>query len=260
MICKTCKTPLAEGANACPNCGTTLAEMGVVLPKARLSKNDDKADFQSKAAKFGGIEVKERKASMLAGIDMKLLSLGMLAVLIVIFIVLKVVYDHKMVTAKFSEFEVSLPASMRSVDDHSFEVTASNICKAYSDSSMEFTYVQYDATTFIPELTLNPGIDDIEGMKSYYAAQERLRVFDKEFPDKLDETFEEDLKDYKVISKNKNELAFTYKEKNGVTNFVEMHIEVVDEKVYQFSVMCADDLETKYRKKIDTIFDSIKFK
>ena len=41
-------------------------------------------------------------------------------------------------------------------------------------------------------------------------------------------------------------------------NYVEMHIEVVDETVYQFSVLCSNNRLDKIGKKIDEVYKSLK--
>ena len=155
-------------------------------------------------------------------------------------------------------FKVTLPSSMRSVEDHSFEVHRSKKCKSYSNSVMEFTYVKYEASTMLPALAAEPENNDIEGLSEYYSAKNELSALDETFVDELDEIFSGSLKEYKVISKSKGKLIFTYNDNAMVDNYVEMHIVVDDETVYQFSMLCSEEQKKKYSKTFDEVFRSIK--
>ena len=256
MNCKTCGTPIEEGANACRNCGTTLAEMGIFPTKVKLKK-DDRSEFQKRAAQFGTLEVKEKKASLLAGIDMKYLSMGLIAVLFVIFMVVFEVYEHKTTRISLEGFDITLPASMRSVDDRSFETQRSKYCKSFSNSKMEFTCVKYDAKSMIPDLGSEPENSDIDGMKAYYEAQSQLEELDATFIDELDDAFAKDLKEYKLIKKEKGRITFTYNDNAMVDNYVDMRLVVEGESLYQFDLLCSEEQKNKMSKDFDKIFKSI---
>ena len=267
MNCKVCGNPLAEDEKFCNNCGTPVAVKRAVkapadsekkaAPKVALEK-DDKDDFHRRADRFGSLVVKERKSSLLAGVDFKYLSYALIIGILIIFLIVVAIYERKRTTAQMDGFKVTLPSSMRSVDDHSFEVHNSMKCKAYSNSVMEFTYIKYDASTMLPALATEPEDNDIDGLNEYYAAKNELSKLDETFIDELDEIFAENLKEYKVVSKSRGKLIFTYNDNVMVDNYVEMHVLVDDETVYQFSMLCSDEQRKKHSKTFDEVFKSIK--
>lgn len=264
MNCKTCGKPLEEGAISCRNCGTTLSEMGI-LPekpqKVELSKEDDaKSEFQKNADRFGGIEVKERRASLMAGVDTKFLSMGLVLVMLIIFCIAKVVFDHKTTTISLDDVKVTLPSSMRSVDDYSFEVYQSKMCRSFSNSDLEFTCIKYDAKALIPGLSNIPDDNDIEGLTSYYGALSKLGNMEKDFAEELDEIFAEDLNNYECLELKKGKLDFTYSDDAMVGNYVAMRIMVKDQSIYQISLLCSEDSKDRLSKKFDDILKSLEIK
>lgn len=259
MNCKTCGKPIETGALRCRNCGMSVADMEQ-SSGVDLTKGNTQNTFAEKAAEFGGVVVKEKKAKQFSAIDPKLASLIIAFSMSVIFITIWQIYERKMTILKTSDFEISLPASMRGVDDKSFEYTESDICKSYANNTMEFTYIIYDPTEFFPDLELDPAYDDIDGMNRYFAAENSLINFDEEFVDKLDSNFEDKLKNYKCLENKKGLLRFTYSDGAMVDNYVEMRVKVVDKKIYQFSLLCSEEQKDKYDKKFDEIYSSLKMK
>ncbi|MBQ8965814.1 hypothetical protein [Ruminococcus sp.] len=257
MICKTCGQELQEGAKACGNCGMTLAEMGI-FEKKEIPGNI--SDFEKRAQRFGGVTVKEKKASAFSNVDPKIVSIVLPLIFILIFIVGYVIVSSKKITADMVDYSVVLPATLKKVDDRSFEVMDSFSCESYANNTMEFTCVKYDASELLPDLQLMPTDDDIEAMNRYYSAQNELLTLDDSFTDELDETFAEDLKKYKCIKHEGNQLEFTYSDGAMADNYVWVRVIVKDETIYQFSLLCSEDYKDKYRSKFDEIYRSIQFK
>lgn len=261
MNCKTCGAPLEEGAKACRNCGTTLVEMGlapVPSKKAAVQKEESgKTDFEKRAEQFGGVQVKERKASSMSNVDPKVLSIVLLMTILVVFLVVKAIFDQKTMTLNLEGFEVTLPASMRSVDDDSFEIRTSMGVNSFSNNMMEFSCVRYSAANMIPGLLDKPDDNDFEQITAYYEAQNQLVTLDDDFAALLDEEFTQGLDGYKRIRLENGHLDFTYKDNSGVENYVEMRIVVKDLVIYQFSVLCSKTGKDKLSKQFNTIFNSI---
>lgn len=257
MVCKTCGAVINEGDSVCRNCGDTIRVKE--NKKVALEKGiTPESKFKQQAAQFGGVTVKERRSSALSGVDPKIMSIILISAIFVIFVTVVFIYDHKRTTCRFDGFEVTLPASMRSVNDNSFEVLDSDICKSYANSELEFTYVIYGAETIIPELAEQPQSNDIKALMEYYDGKDKLVTLKKDFTDELDKTFSEQLKDYECIENDNGVLKFTYNDSAMTNNYVEMHIVVVDERVYQFSVLCSDASRGKHEKTIAEIYKSLK--
>ena len=260
MICKTCGKVIEEGADKCLNCGTTLEEMGVKPVKVELGKDKPNDDFQKKAQQFGGVIVKEKKASSLASVDPKKMSIVIILSMMVIFICVWQVFEHKVSRYDGDGYSVTLPASMKEKKDHSFDYITPELSESFSNSTMEFSFIRYKASNFLPELNTNPTNDDIEGMSAYYAAETELLEFDSEFIDMLDENFAEKLKEYKCIEKTDDRLRFTYSEGMVADNYVDMRVKIVDKDIYQYSLMCSDEMKDRNSKKFEDIFNSLSIK
>lgn len=257
MVCKTCGAVINDGDTICKNCGDTIRV--VDDKKVSLGKEmSPQEKFRQQAEQFGGITVKERRASAFAGRDPKMMSFGLIALMLLAVTIVFFVYDRKRTDIKLDGFEVTLPASMREVDDFSFEVMRSEKCRSFANTEMEFTYVKYDAKTIIPELGVTPSNDDVDALLEYNEGKDKLVTLKKDFTDELDETFSDQLKDYKLIESKSGLLKFTYNDTAMTNNYVEMHIEVVDETVYQFSVLCSNNRLDKIGKKIDEVYKSLK--
>ena len=256
MVCKTCGKPVETGEKMCRNCGT-LTEFGLESQMVGLKKPQQTNDFQQNAARFGEVTVRERKASVFASIDPKIAGIILLISMLVIFFGTFFYYESKNITVEMKGYDITLPASMREVKDRSFEVMDSISCDSYANNRMEFTCIRYDAETIIPDLSLNPSNDDIEGLDAYYTAKSELEMLDLNFPEMLDGIFSEKLKNYERKKLQGRVLEFTYSDKAMVDNFVAVHIEVKDHTVYQFSLLCSNDQKSKLEKKFKDIFKSI---
>lgn len=264
MNCKTCGAPLEEGAKECKNCGTTLLEMGIIpKPEEKVGLKKDgqeMTDFEKRAAQFGGVQVKERKASAFATVDPKMLSLVILMVIVVVFFSVKAIFDQKKVTVNMDGFKVTLPASMREIDDDSFEVRKSEKSKSYSNTTLDFAYVKYNAATLIPGLNDVPEDSDIEGLTEYFEAQNKLLSLERDFVAELDEIYKNEFDDYERVSMKEGKLNFVFANTNGVKKYAEIRIVVVDQTVYQFCVICTESDKDRMSKKFNQIFDSIDMK
>ncbi|MBR0530811.1 MAG: hypothetical protein IJJ76_13735 [Ruminococcus sp.] len=256
MVCKTCGKPVETGEKMCRNCGT-LTEFGLETQKVELKKHDPKNDFRERAAQFGEVTVRERKASALASLDPKTAVIILLCALLVIFFSVVFYYEKKTVRAEMNGYDITLPFSMREVKDKSFEIMNSTSCKSYANNKMEFTCIQYDAETLIPDLAMNPSNDDIEGLNAYYSAKSKLEMLDIDFAKQLDRTFSENLKKYKRSKLQNGVLEFTYNDNAMVDNYVAVHVVVKDNTVYQFSLLCSSDQKSKLDKQFKDIFKSI---
>lgn len=256
MVCKTCGAVINDSDTVCKNCGDTIR---VVDKKVNLDKEMSAQDrFRQNAEQFGGIIVKERRAKAFSGMNPKTISYILIALALLIITLVFFVYDRKRTTINVDGFEVTLPASMREVDDFSFEVMSSEKCRSFANTELEFTYVIYDVKNLIPELGDSPGSNDLDGLMEYYEGKDKLVTLKKDFAGELDETFSEQLKDYELIDNNNGVLKFTYSDTAMTNNYVEMHIEVVDEKLYQFSVLYSSNRRDKLQKKLDEIYKSLK--
>ncbi|MBO4866192.1 MAG: zinc ribbon domain-containing protein [Ruminococcus sp.] len=257
MVCKTCGAVINDGDKICNNCGDTIRVD--VDNKVSLNKGITPQDqFRQKAEQFGGITVKERRGTIFASIDPKMISCILIALALAIFTLVFFIYDRKRTTIKVDGFEATLPASMREVDDFTFEVLRSEKCRSFANTDIEFTYVIYDVTTLIPELGMTPASNDVDALMEYYDGKDKLVTLKTDFADGLDETFTEQLKDYELIENKNGVLKFTYNDTAMTNNYVEMHIEVVDEKVYQFSVLCSSERKDKMKNQMDDIYNSLK--
>lgn len=256
MICKTCGAVVNDGDKICTNCGDTLK---VDDSKVSLNKGISPQDqFRQQAQRFGEITVRERRASLFSGVDPKMMSFALVALMLLIITMVFFVYDRKRADLKMDGFEVTLPVSMREVEDNTFEVMRSENCRSFANTEVEFTYVIYDAKTIIPELGTIPSNNDVDGLMMYNEAKDKLVTLKKDFTNELDYTFSEQLKDYELIENKSGLLKFTYNDTAMTNNYVEMHIEVVDETVYQFSVLCSSNRRDKLEKKMDEIYKSLK--
>ena len=257
MVCKTCGAVISDSDTICKNCGDTIRV--AVDNKVSLNKGITPQDqFRQKAEQFGGITVKEKRGTIFAGVDPKMISYILIAITLLIFTLVFFIYDRKRTTINVDGFEVTLPASMRDVDDFTFEVLKSEKCRSFANTDVEFTYVIYDVTTLIPELGMTPASNDVDALMEYYDGKDKLVTLKKDFADGLDETFAEQLKDYELIENKNGVLKFTYDDTAMTNNYVEMRIEVVDEKVYQFSVLCSSNRRDKLNNQMDEIYKSLK--
>ncbi|WP_294489204.1 hypothetical protein [uncultured Ruminococcus sp.] len=256
MICKTCGKPVETGAKMCRNCGT-LTEFGSESQRVDLKKHDPKNDFSARAAKFGDVMVKEKKANILASVDPKIAGIVLLCALLAVFFAVVFYYEHKSNHYKMDGYDVTLPASMKSVKDHSFEIMDSESCKSYANNKMEFTCIQYGTEKLLPDLALRPSNDDIEGMSAYYSAKNKLVELDSDFLQMLDDTFSANLKDYDRTKMENGVLEFTYHDNSMTDNFVAVHVIVNDSTIYQFSLLCSEDQKESCDKKFKEIFRSI---
>ena len=257
MVCKTCGAIINDGDTICKNCGDIVR---VAADKKVSLGKDSSADngFSRQAEKFGGVIVKERRSRLLSGVDPKMMSIVLVALIFAAFVLVFFVYDRKRTTVKLKGFEVTLPASMRLVDDQSFEVMDSDECKSYANTELEFTYVIYDVETIIPELSNQPATNNVDALMEYYEGKDKLATLESDFTDELNEAFSDQLKDYDLVEKDRGLLKFRYKDTTMTENYVEMHIEVVGEKVYQFSVLCSDGRREKLDKTFSEIYKSLK--
>jgi hypothetical protein len=105
---------------------------------------------------------------------------------------------------------------------------------------------------------MTPASNDVDELMEYYDAKDKLVTLKTDFADELDETFTEQLKDYELIENKNGVLKFTYNDTAMTNNYVEMRLEVVDEKLYQFSVLCSSNRRDKLEKKMDEIYNSLK--
>ena len=232
MVCKTCGAVINDSDTVCKNCGDTIR---VVDKKVNLDKEMSAQDrFRQNAEQFGGIIVKERRAKAFSGMNPKTISYILIALALLIITLVFFVYDRKRTTINVDGFEVTLPASMREVDDFSFEVMSSEKCRSFANTELEFTYVIYDVKNLIPELGDSPGSNDLDGLMEYYEGKDKLVTLKKDFA------------------------GFTYSDTAMTNNYVEMRIEVVDEKLYQFSVLYSSNRRDKLQKKLDEIYKSLK--
>ncbi|SFC61066.1 hypothetical protein [Ruminococcus albus] len=257
MVCKTCGAVINDSDTICKNCGDTIRVD--VDNKVNLAKGiSPEEKFRQQAAQFGGITVKEKRGTIFAGMDPKMISYILIAITLLIFTLVFFIYDRKRTTINVDGFEVTLPVSMRDVDDFSFEVMKSEKCRSFANTEMEFTYVIYDVTTVIPELSIQPAANDVDALMEYYEGKDKLVTLKTDFTNELNETFSDQLKDYDLIENESGLLRFTYKDTAMTNNYVEMHIEIVDDKVYQFSLLCSDDRRDKVGKTIDEVYKSLK--
>lgn len=264
MNCKICGAPMQENAKTCRNCGSTLTEMGIAPPKAPapvMKGNAGEEKFEKRAEYFGGVEVKERKANALAKMDMKLLSIILILMIFVIFILVRAYFETRTNTISVDDFTVTLPSSMRPVEDTSFDVRETMAHQEFANSRMEFTFAKYDANKIIPDLDSDDTAltNDYREIEKSVTAKSKLRNLDYTFIQELDDTFGRSFDDYKRISIDENRLDFTYHDQGSVDNYVEVMVIVKDTQVYQFTCMCTDTEQKKYDKKFDTIFSSINF-
>ncbi|MBP1532969.1 MAG: zinc ribbon domain-containing protein [Ruminococcus sp.] len=262
MVCKTCGAQMQEGDKFCGNCGATLAEMGIV-PKQKEkqgSKEDaDKRDFQMRSDYFGGVQVKERKASALASVDFKLVSIIFVLAMFGIFLLVKAYYDSRTTTIGVDDFSVTLPSSMREVNDTSFDVLTTLAHQEFANNRMEFTFAKYDAVEIIPDLGTKAMTNDFRDMEKSVVAKSKLENLERTFTQDLEDTFDECFEDYERVSMDRNQLSFTYHDRGSVDNYVKVMVIVRDHDVYQFTCMCSESDMKKYDKKFNNIFDSIKF-
>lgn len=240
----------------CANCGSTLVEMGEKSPKMQ---QEQKTQFEKRAEYFGGVQVKERKANVFANMDMKLLSIIMALAMFAIFLLVRAYFETRTNTIGVDDFAVTLPSSMREVDDVSFQVLPAISHQEFANSRMEFTFTKYDAVTIIPDLASGALTNDYREMEKSVTAKSKLGMLERTFITDLDESFSESFDDYKCLSQQNNRLSFTYHDKASVDNYVEVMLIVKDQELYQFTCMCSETDMKKYDKKFDTIFSSIDF-
>lgn len=263
MKCTVCGKEFEDGLEACPSCGTRKIEMGIKATENTAEKAEKKdaprlngytPDFN----KFsGGVTVKEKKASLIAGMDLKLFSLILLIVMVVIFIAVKVYYDRKTAISYFKGFSVELPVSLKEETNDIFAVDVYDSCRAYSNGSMEFVIIEYDVFTLYPQ-ALNKGeTGDFETYSNYLDANSAIKDLDRQILSDMNDAFELELVRYKLGDKVNNRMSFTYNDEKSYDNYAEVRTFLHNDKLLVFVCTCSENIKGRMSDTFDNIFSSI---
>lgn len=286
MKCTNCGKEFSDEWSFCPVCGTKVekaeepaANSEKAEEKTEAAKQEAIADKPKAAApqdkpkqegrlngyspdfdKFGGgVVVKEKRSKLLAGVDLKFLSLALLAAIFFIFFGVNAYLNNKTAEVVFADFSVELPLSFKEVDDDTLTVSGYTECRSYSSNTLEFVYVKYNGYNLYPDALDQGMMGDFDTYSDYLDAQSAIKNLDREMLTRMDSVFKQQLVRYSSRGVVNNRLEFTYYDDNSKANYVQARTYLKDQNVYVIMCMCSENNADRFENKIDRIFGSVNF-
>ena len=238
MNCPICGTELDENEDLCPNCGTRRIEMGIFYSNISEKlmegngKIEDPAAYEGMTQSVLAFAYKMRKIMYIVS---ALVMVGM-----IIFCVFMYRRYAMPCEQEIGNITITFPQRLESAPDDVFNATSWEHGECFRNEHMGFVYIQCDLDDY--------GLDE-----SDVSGQEKLFISD------MDKDFENKIINYKKREQSDDRLLFEF-DNHGQRYYADMRIVVKDKYLYMFVAYCKSDEESSYAKRIEKMYDSIKYR
>lgn len=264
MKCTVCGNEFDDGMAMCPKCGTRKIEMGVRKDKEENSAEEKKGidyGYGTQKMDINQLVIKERKASALAGVDTKKMAIIALAVIVIGILLTMTIVDNVLKkTVDAGKYTVTIPASMKNLNDSFYELVRPESKAAFSNSKLELFCYEFDVYKLFPGAQKQPDPSDFEAYAEYLEERDKAESADREILKELSEQMSYDVKDFEQVSFVLNNLEFTYRDDSFGSNYVKVMTKLNGDRVYMFVCLCSENDAQRLEKDIDKILGSVKEK